>query len=46
MLQLKVIEEQLYLLFNQIAESYWFLHQQHRSAFTQELDLRPYAEKF
>ena len=30
----------------QIAESYWHLHAQHRSAFTQELDLRPYAEKF
>lgn len=35
-----------YLLLNQIAESYWFLHLQHRSAFTQELDLRPYSEKF
>lgn len=30
----------------QIADSYWHLHTQHRSAFTQELDLRPYAEKF
>ena len=30
----------------QIADSYWYLHEQHRSAFTQELDLRPYAEKF
>ncbi|KAK0747543.1 hypothetical protein B0T21DRAFT_379569 [Apiosordaria backusii] len=29
-----------------IAESYWHLHTQHRSAFTQELDLRPYVEKF
>ncbi|KAL2265455.1 hypothetical protein VTJ83DRAFT_6555 [Remersonia thermophila] len=29
-----------------IAESYWHLHTQHRSAFTHELDLRPYAEKF
>ncbi|KAK3387119.1 hypothetical protein B0H63DRAFT_149971 [Podospora didyma] len=29
-----------------IAESYWHLHQQHRSSFTQELDLRPYVEKF
>ncbi|KAK3683803.1 hypothetical protein B0T22DRAFT_261362 [Podospora appendiculata] len=29
-----------------IAESYWYLHTQHRSAFTQELDIRPYVEKF
>ncbi|KAM0264107.1 hypothetical protein ACHAQJ_000852 [Trichoderma viride] len=29
-----------------IAESYWHLHAQHRSAFTQELDIRPYVEKF
>ncbi|KAK1761394.1 hypothetical protein QBC47DRAFT_290930 [Echria macrotheca] len=29
-----------------IAENYWFLHTQHRSGFTQELDLRPYVEKF
>ncbi|KAH8899604.1 NAD(P)-binding protein [Thozetella sp. PMI_491] len=29
-----------------IAESYWHLHTQHRSAFTQELDIRPYVEKF
>ncbi|PYH94374.1 putative oxidoreductase,short chain dehydrogenase [Aspergillus ellipticus CBS 707.79] len=27
-----------------IAESYWFLHTQSRSAFTHELDLRPYCE--
>lgn len=32
--------------FFQIAESYWHLHTQHRSAFTQELDLRPFVEKF
>jgi NAD(P)-dependent dehydrogenase (short-subunit alcohol dehydrogenase family) len=31
---------------NAIAESYWFLHTQHRSSFTQELDIRPYVEKF
>lgn len=30
----------------QIADSYWHLHSQHRSSFTQELDLRPYVEKF
>lgn len=29
-----------------IADSYWYLHTQHRSSFTQELDLRPYVEKF
>ncbi|KAI0536274.1 NAD(P)-binding protein [Xylaria digitata] len=29
-----------------IAESYWHLHTQPRSTFTQELDLRPYVEKF
>jgi len=29
-----------------IAESYWFLHQQHRSAWTLELDVRPWAETF
>ncbi|WP_421725689.1 SDR family NAD(P)-dependent oxidoreductase [Bauldia sp.] len=29
-----------------IAETYWDLHTQHRSAWTQELDLRPWVEKF
>jgi len=29
-----------------IADSFWYLHTQHRSSFTQELDLRPYVEKF
>jgi len=29
-----------------MAEVYWQLHQQHRSAWTQELDLRPWVEKF
>jgi NAD(P)-dependent dehydrogenase (short-subunit alcohol dehydrogenase family) len=29
-----------------IAENYWLLHQQHRSAWTHELDLRPWLEKF
>jgi len=29
-----------------IAESYWTLHQQPRSAWTQELDLRPYCESW
>ena len=29
-----------------IADAYWALHTQHRSAWTLELDLRPYKEKF
>jgi NAD(P)-dependent dehydrogenase (short-subunit alcohol dehydrogenase family) len=29
-----------------IAESYWQLHRQHRSAWTHELDVRPYKESF
>ena len=29
-----------------IAEAYWNLHRQERSAWTQELDLRPWTEKF
>ena len=29
-----------------IAEAYWSVHSQHRSAWTHELDLRPYMEKF
>jgi NAD(P)-dependent dehydrogenase (short-subunit alcohol dehydrogenase family) len=29
-----------------IAETYWQLHQQHRSAWTQETDLRPFREPF
>ncbi|KAJ1338507.1 (S,S)-butanediol dehydrogenase [Microdochium nivale] len=29
-----------------IADSYWHLHTQPRSAFTHELDLRPFVEKF
>jgi len=29
-----------------IAEAYWMLHKQHRSAWTLELDLRPWAEAF
>ena len=29
-----------------IAETYWQLYQQHRSAWTHELDLRPYKEAF
>jgi len=29
-----------------IADSYWHLHRQHRSAWTHEIDLRPYKESF
>lgn len=29
-----------------IAETYWAIHQQHRSAWTHELDLRPFTETF
>ncbi len=29
-----------------IAESYWFMHHQQRSAWTLELDVRPWAERF
>jgi NAD(P)-dependent dehydrogenase (short-subunit alcohol dehydrogenase family) len=29
-----------------IADNYWLLHQQHRSAWTHELDLRPWLEKW
>jgi hypothetical protein len=29
-----------------IAETYWQLHLQHPSAWTQELDVRPFKEKF
>jgi len=29
-----------------IADTYWFLHAQPRSQFTQELDIRPYVEPF
>ncbi|SCO82665.1 probable short chain dehydrogenase [Fusarium oxysporum] len=29
-----------------IAETYWYLHTQHRSAFTHEIDIRPYSESF
>jgi len=31
---------------DKIAETYLFLHRQHRSAWTHELDVRPWSEKF
>lgn len=30
----------------QIADAYWFLHTQHRSCFTNEIDIRPFVEKW
>jgi hypothetical protein len=32
--------------FPQIADSYWYLHTQPRTCFTNELDIRPYIEKW
>ena len=29
-----------------IAEAYWHIHRQHRSAWTHEIDLRPFKEPF
>jgi hypothetical protein len=29
-----------------IAEAYWQIHRQHRSAWTQEIELRPFKESF
>ena len=29
-----------------IAETYWHLHRQHRTAWAQQIDLRPYKEPF
>jgi hypothetical protein len=31
---------------SQIADSYWYLHTQPRTCFTNELDIRPYIEKW
>ncbi|WP_431103022.1 SDR family NAD(P)-dependent oxidoreductase [Roseateles noduli] len=31
---------------DELAQTYWMLHNQHRSAWTQEIDLRPWAEPF
>lgn len=31
---------------NAIADAYWHLHTQPKSAFTQEIDIRPFVEKF
>ena len=40
------MSEDQFLLPEQIAEEYWKLHNQHPSVWTQELDLRPFTEKF
>ena len=29
-----------------VGEAYWMLHNQHRDAWTHELDLRPYGERW
>ncbi|MEO1374709.1 MAG: SDR family NAD(P)-dependent oxidoreductase [Cyanobacteria bacterium J06635_10] len=39
-------EEHMLLSPDSIAETYWQLHQQDNTAWTQELDLRPFVEKF
>ena len=31
---------------NKVAENYWHIHRQPRSAWTQEIDLRPFKETF
>jgi NADP-dependent 3-hydroxy acid dehydrogenase YdfG len=40
------IEQEDMLAPSAIAETYWHLAHQHRSAWTQELDVRPFKEKF
>ncbi|KAH6959949.1 hypothetical protein BKA56DRAFT_599944 [Ilyonectria sp. MPI-CAGE-AT-0026] len=42
----KAVEEDKVMSPDAIAESHWHLHAQHRSSWTQELDLRPWQEKF
>ncbi len=34
------------IMLPQIADSYWYLHTQPRTCFTNELDIRPYIEKW
>ena len=45
-LQLPVKFEKSYTDPIQIADSYWYLHTQPRTCFTNELDIRPYVEKW
>jgi NADP-dependent 3-hydroxy acid dehydrogenase YdfG len=42
----KVITEDALLAPSAIAETYYQIHRQHRSAWTNETELRPFAEKF
>ncbi len=42
----KLKEQDGILAPDRIAENYWYLHNQHRSAWTHEMDLRPWIEKF
>ncbi|MGI4838116.1 MAG: SDR family NAD(P)-dependent oxidoreductase [Janthinobacterium lividum] len=44
--RLQTLGEEGALRLEDIAEAYWYLHSQPRSAWTQELDLRPYKESF
>ena len=39
-------EEDTMLAPDEMANTYWNLYQQHKTTWTQELDLRPYCEKF
>lgn len=42
----QAVERETLLSADAIAEAYWQLHLQHPSAWTQELDLRPFSEPF
>ncbi|TSC21607.1 SDR family NAD(P)-dependent oxidoreductase [Corallococcus sp. Z5C101001] len=44
--RVKALGEDGLLNIDAIAETYWQLHRQHRSAWTQEVDLRPFKESF
>ncbi|RKG77017.1 SDR family NAD(P)-dependent oxidoreductase [Corallococcus terminator] len=44
--RVKALGEDGMLDIDAIAETYWQLHRQHRSAWTQEVDLRPFKESF
>jgi NADP-dependent 3-hydroxy acid dehydrogenase YdfG len=39
-------EEDAMMKPDEIAEIYWHVHSQHKSAWTHELDVRPFPEKF
>jgi NADP-dependent 3-hydroxy acid dehydrogenase YdfG len=39
-------EEEAMMKPDEIAEIYWHVHSQHKSAWTHELDVRPFPEKF